>query len=141
MNAIDTNVLIYAADTIELQKQPIAAQLCNDLARANDTVLLWQVLLEFARWVTTKQHEGVLSSTEIRALLMTARQSFPLRMPAPACLNLALDLAEQHTLSHWDSMLVAACLEAGVTTLYTEDMGAPRKIETLELVNPFLPSA
>lgn len=141
MNAIDTNVLIYAADTIELQKQPVAAKLCNALAQTNDTILLWQVLLEFARWLTTKQHEGVLSSTEIRALLTTARQSFPLRMPAPTCLDLALDLAEQHTLSHWDSMLVAACLEVGVTTLYTEDMGTPRTIETLELVNPFLPSA
>ncbi|QDU54085.1 PIN domain-containing protein [Aeoliella mucimassa] len=30
-----------------------------------------------------------------------------------------------------------ACLEAGVTTRYTEDIGAPRRIESLELVNPF----
>ena len=42
-----------------------------------------------------------------------------------------------YTLSHWDSMLVAASAEAGVTMLYTEDMGAPRNIDTVELVNPF----
>ena len=34
-------------------------------------------------------------------------------------------------------MLLGACVEAGVTTLYTEDMGAPRKIETIDLINPF----
>ncbi len=41
--------------------------------------------------------------------------------------------------SHGDSMLVAACAEAGVTTLFTEDMDSPRKIDTVELVNPFRP--
>ena len=44
------------------------------------------------------------------------------------------------TLSHWDSMLVvAACIDAGVDTLYTEDMRAPRQIETVRLINPFAP--
>ena len=34
-------------------------------------------------------------------------------------------------------MLLVACKDAGVTTLYTEDIGAPRKIDSVELVNPF----
>jgi predicted nucleic acid-binding protein len=59
-------------------------------------------------------------------------------MPIPVVLDRALDLADQHSLSHWDSMLVAACLEAGVDTLHTEDMGSPRVIESLQLENPFL---
>jgi len=52
-------------------------------------------------------------------------------------LDRAVHYAHTYMLSHWDSMLVAACADAGVTTLYTEDMGAPRKIDTVELVNPF----
>ncbi|MBY0513446.1 MAG: hypothetical protein K2P78_05990 [Gemmataceae bacterium] len=43
-------------------------------------------------------------------------------------------------LSFWDALLVAACLRGGVTVLYTEDMGAPRVIGALSLVNPFLPA-
>lgn len=35
-------------------------------------------------------------------------------------------------------MLLGACVEAGVTTLYTEDMGAPRTIDTIQLVNPLV---
>jgi predicted nucleic acid-binding protein len=34
--------------------------------------------------------------------------------------------------------LLAACLVADVDTLFTEDMGAPRKIDSLNLINPFL---
>jgi predicted nucleic acid-binding protein len=34
-------------------------------------------------------------------------------------------------------MLLAACLEAGVTVLYTEDMGSPVVYDGLQLLNPF----
>jgi predicted nucleic acid-binding protein len=50
-------------------------------------------------------------------------------MPAPAVLDRAIFLAARHSLSHWDSMIVAACAEAGVDQLYTEDMGSPRQIQ------------
>lgn len=42
-----------------------------------------------------------------------------------------------YPLSFWDSLLVALCLRGGVTVLYTKDMGSPRTIDTLSLVNPF----
>ncbi len=39
--------------------------------------------------------------------------------------------------SHWDSLLIAACLDAGVTTLYSEDFQAGIRVESLRIVNPF----
>lgn len=137
MNAIDTNILIYDVDYDEASKQAVAAELCQKLALEGDVVLPWQVLAEFARWLTSRQHASRMKREEVLFCLNKSRHMFPLAMPKPACLDHALDLADRHTLSHWDSMLVAACLEAGVTTLYTEDMGPPRKIGTLELINPF----
>ena len=53
-------------------------------------------------------------------------------------LDRGLDLSERYSLSYWDSMIVAACLEAQVDTLYTEDMGAPAVYDGLQLVNPFV---
>jgi hypothetical protein len=35
-------------------------------------------------------------------------------------------------------MILGACAEAGVTKLYTENMGAPRTINGIELINPLL---
>jgi predicted nucleic acid-binding protein len=34
-------------------------------------------------------------------------------------------------------MIVATCLEGGLTRLYSEDFDAYRQIEGLELINPF----
>ena len=43
----------------------------------------------------------------------------------------------RYSLSIWDAMIVAACLEGGVTRLYTEDFGGYLRIDGLEIVNPF----
>ena len=40
------------------------------------------------------------------------------------------------SLSHWDAMIVAACLEAKVERLFTEDFGY-LNIDGLEIINPF----
>jgi predicted nucleic acid-binding protein len=53
-------------------------------------------------------------------------------------LDHALALTNRYILSHWDSMLLGACLGAGVDTLYTEDMGAPVVIDRISLINPFV---
>ncbi len=50
--------------------------------------------------------------------------------------DLALNLADRFSLAHWDSMILGACQAAGVTILYTEDMGAPRAINGVQLINP-----
>ena len=59
-------------------------------------------------------------------------------MPTPAVLDKALDLSLRYSLSHWDSMLLGACIEAKVTQLFTKDMGALRQIDTVQLTNPFI---
>ena len=98
----------------------------------------WQVLGEFIRKLRYWVDVGQMTKPELRRYVRLYRRHFPLLMPTAVIVDRALDLADQHTLSHWDSMLVAACLEAGVTTLYTEDMGSPRVIESLRLENPFI---
>lgn len=51
----------------------------------------------------------------------------------------AEQLTGRYSLSFWDSMVVAACLEGGVARLYTEDFGAYPNTDGLEIVNPFRP--
>ena len=139
MNAVDTNVLIYRLDHKEPAKQARAKVLLQRLRRnRSTTVTIWQVITETARWLRAQQLSGHFTSTQVRNYLRGFRQFFPISMPTQVILDRALDLADAHSLSHWDSMLVAACLEAGVDTLFTEDMGAPRLIESLRLENPFI---
>jgi predicted nucleic acid-binding protein len=62
---------------------------------------------------------------------------FPLRIPSDSVFQVSFDLRSRFSLSHWDAMLLAACKEAGVTTLYSEDMSAGTDYDGLTIVNPF----
>jgi predicted nucleic acid-binding protein len=103
-----------------------------------DTVIPWQVVGEFMqqlrRWQTLKR----LSAGNARRFIELYLRLLPVLMPVPSIVRRALELSERHSLSHWDSMIVAACLEGGVDTLYTEDMGSPATYDGLRLENPLL---
>jgi predicted nucleic acid-binding protein len=137
MNAIDTNVLVYRLDPNETTKRKVARRLTRQLALSGDTVLLWQVAGELRRVLTFFRHKRIITALDGDRYFAAVRSLFPLVLPVEAVLDRAMLYADSHNLSHWDSMLVAACAEVGVTTLYTEDMGAPRTIDSVELINPF----
>jgi len=139
MNAVDTNVFLYSIDQNEPTKQAKAQQLLQSLRSAPQTTfMLWQVLCELGNQLRRWRDQGRL--TPIAYLLH--RQSFrylvPIMLPTPAVFDLAITLADNHNLSHWDSMILGACQAAGITTLYTEDMGAPRSIDGIQLINPLI---
>ena len=58
-------------------------------------------------------------------------------MPAAAVLERGRILHLEQQWAFWAAMLVSACLEAGVTRLYSEDLPG-RAIQALEIVNPFV---
>jgi predicted nucleic acid-binding protein len=138
MNGVDTNILVYCIDTRDLDKLRKARALIGSLRNSQPpTVLLWQVAGELTRQLRAWSDKGELRETDIRRYLDFFRRVFPLTMPTPQALDRALDLAQRFSLSHWDSMLLGACVEAGVDTLFTEDMGAPTMIGSVRLISPF----
>jgi predicted nucleic acid-binding protein len=140
MNAVDTNVLIYAVDLRDPAKWATARELIRRLRSSPvTTLLLWQAAGELLKYLRDAERRGEITAAGIVRYLRLFRRFFPLVEPKESVLDRAIDLYHRHSLSHWDSMLVAACIEAGVDTLYTEDMGAPRQIESVRLVNPFVP--
>lgn len=139
MNAVDTNVLIYSIDRHDPVKRGKARALLRQLQGSTPaTVLPWQVVGELLRQLRAWQDQGQLSRNAVERYLHLFRRLFPLAMPTAAVLDRALDLSSRFSLSHWDSMLLGACVEIGVATLYTEDMGAPTTIDRIRLVNPFI---
>ncbi len=138
MNAVDTNVLIYRLDRSDPAKQAEARDLLRQLASsAEPTVLPWQVLAELVRQLRYWQDQKRLTRGALLRYVATFRRLFPVAMPTVSVIDRALELTGRHSLSHWDSMLLGACLVAGVDTLYTEDMGAPATYDGIRLVNPF----
>jgi predicted nucleic acid-binding protein len=139
MNAVDTNVLLYSVDRNEPTKQLKAQQLIAQLRSATEpTLLLWQVLGELAQQLRRWRDHNRLTPTELSQHLKAFRYVFPLTLPTPEVFEFAMSFSERFNLSHWDSMILGACKAAGATRLYTEDMGAPRNIDGIDLVNPFI---
>jgi len=139
MNAIDTNVFLYSIDRHEPAKQAKAQQLLQQLRTAAEpTYLLWQVLSELAHQLRRWRDQGKVTPAEFVQHVQMFRNLFPLILPTPPVLDHGLDLASRFSLSHWDSMILGACRVAGITVLYTEDMGAPVTIDGIQLFNPVL---
>jgi predicted nucleic acid-binding protein len=63
---------------------------------------------------------------------------FPLIVPTAKAFERARLLHSEDGWSFWDAMIVAACLECGVTRLYSEDLPGRTVRWPLEIVNPFL---
>jgi predicted nucleic acid-binding protein len=138
MNAVDTNVLLYSVDRNEPAKQLKARQLLTQLhAGTEPTILLWQVLAELAQQLRRWRDQGKLTPIEFAQHIQAFRHVFPLSLPTDDTFDRAMSLAERFSLSHWDSMILGACQSAGAARLYTEDIGAPRNIDGIELINPF----
>jgi predicted nucleic acid-binding protein len=132
MNAVDTNILIYLNDPRDLAKQAIAISLVSSLT---DGVLIWQVACEYlaaSRKLEALGYDQAQAYQYIRDL----QQVWYTALPTWAVIDLAENLMSRFSLSHWDSMVVAACLEANIHTLYTEDFGYIA-IDSLKIVNPF----
>jgi predicted nucleic acid-binding protein len=139
MNAIDTNILVYAYDDQQPDKQAIAIRLIDRLiGDASSTVLLWQVACEFIAVLRRWEYQARVSAADVDAYCQEVLGYFPLACPAPTVISRSLQLTSQYSLSHWDSLLAAAAMEAGVTTLYTEDLQAGARYDSLTVVNPFV---
>lgn len=133
MTVLDTNVLIYACDKSEPERQQKALDLIGGLT---DGVLPWQVACEFIA-ASRKLKEQGFTPEDAWARLADFRELFRLVVPSPAVLPLAQDLHLMHSVSFWDALVVAACLDEGVGTLYSEDIPSREAFGPLRVVNPF----
>jgi predicted nucleic acid-binding protein len=139
MNAVDTNVLVYHVDADEPAKRPQAIELLDRLGKAQvETVLLWQVAAEFLSCLRRWENEGRTSRQDTLAYLNAVEPMFRCVLPSQGILRKSLDLSSRYSLSHWDSMLVAACIDAGVRTLYSEDLGDRVEYDSVKVINPFV---
>lgn len=139
MNAIDTNVLVYAVDFNEPTKQAKAINLLSGLSQTpTQTVLLWQVVGEYLSCLRRWQSAGRVTDTLVEQYVNRALAMFSLVLPTKNVIALSLNLGSRYSLSHWDSMLLAACIEAGVDTLYSEDLDAGMTYGSVTVVNPFV---
>ena len=135
---LDTNIFIYALLASEPLKKQRALQLVEQALASRQGCVSYQVIQEFAN-VGTRKFAQRLSTEQCKQFIEAAMQPLNRVASSPELLNAALDLQAETRYSFYDSLVIAAALQAGADVLYTEDLQHNQLIAgTLRIVNPFL---
>ena len=128
---LDTNVLVYAYSGGEPAKQARAIEIGTGAERWIST----QVLIEF---VNVSHRKLKTPWPDIQTALIELADSHLTAQTTPATIAQATRLAHRYQLAWFDSLIVAAALDCGCETLYSEDFSAGQRFEEqLTVVNPF----
>jgi len=130
---VDTNVLVYADDRSAGPKRYQARKLIQDVMRTKTGVLSLQVLQEYFAVATRKL--GISAESARRRVELLGRLDVVIL--GVQDLLTAIDLHRLHGFSIWDALVIRAALNAGCRVIYSEDLQEGRRLEGLEVVNPF----
>jgi predicted nucleic acid-binding protein len=132
---VDTNVLVYARDASEPEKQAQAADWMTTLWEKRAGRLSYQVLQEFYITVTAKLSPGLdrgLARRDVRALGAWQPVSTDFHVLEGAWL-----LQDRYRLAWWDALIVAAAQQYECQYLLSEDFQEGLDIGDLKVVHPF----
>lgn len=124
----DTNIIVYFATTNDAK-----AQISEKVMRDGGQVSV-QVLNEFVSVTRTKYK---MTWPTVSTSLNSIRLICPVVPLTIKTHERSLVVAERYGYRIYDSMIIAAALLAGCTTLYSEDMQHGQVIDGLRIVNPY----
>lgn len=131
---VDTNILIYAADQdINPGRK---TRIAREILFQEHLVISVQVVNEFIANCRNSKKLALDPSDE-RAWLQKLFQLHIASQTADT-LFLALRIQTHHSLSHWDSLILASALETECTILYSEDLTHGEDYSGVKIINPFL---
>lgn len=134
--ALDTNVLVYAEGVNGTERRAQALELIAHLPPDRTSVPA-QALGELFHVLIRKAGR---SKAEARNALLAWRNAFPVIATAPGTVLVAADLAADHDLGIWDSVILAAASAAGCNLLLSEDLQDGFSWGGVTVVNPFAPN-
>lgn len=134
---LDTNVIVYAYDDRDIKKQATAKKLIVDGVQKELASISHQVVQEFIN-VATKKFEPSLSWSDCKLFIDRSLIYLWDVNPTKELVYSALDVAERWQYSFYDSLIIAAALEASCLILYSEDLQHEQEIYSLKIVNPFV---
>ena len=132
---IDSNILVYMLDSTDLDKREVAVRLVNQLVDDENGCISFQVVQETLNVITGKM--GIAHETALEFMDDTLIPLWKIDPKTELYLR-ALDVQARYGFSFYDSLIIAAALEARCTRLYSEDMQHGQRIEGLTIQNPFV---
>ncbi len=134
---LDTNVFIYAFDQSAPAKLQKAEALIGEGVTTRKGVVSYQVVQEFFN-VALRRFTPPMSVIEAEQYLALVFRPLLGVHSSQALYVEALQIQARNVLSWYDSLIVAAALQAECGTLFTEDLQHGQRFDTLRIANPFL---
>jgi len=133
---VDTNILVYAHDRSSGIKNQRAQLLIEELWNAGTGVLSTQVLQELC--INLRRKAGnPLPVEEVRRLIREY-STWEVVTNTPASVLGALEIETRYKTSFWDALILQAAEDAGVSTLYSEDLASGQRYGSVRVVNPLI---
>ena len=132
---LDTNVFVYLFDEADESKRRQAEILVNNVLVRRTGCISFQVVQETLNVLNRRTETPV---DRLREFLDDILVPLWQVNPTASLHRNALSLQSRHGFSFYDSLIVAAALEAGCTRLYSEDLQHGQRIQGLTIVNPFM---
>jgi len=134
----DTNVLVYAFDASSPQKRDTSRVLLREGIRNGAICFSWQVIQEFAN-VALHKFERPMPIAELKNFVDNVLFPHCDVYPSRTLYARALEIHAKTQYRFYDCLIVAGAVEAGVETMYSEDLQDGRRIGSVRIVNPFQP--
>jgi predicted nucleic acid-binding protein len=131
---VDTNVLLYAFDHANPQKQAAARLWRAELWTTKRGRLSVQVLQEFYANVLRKWPSA---REQARAEIRNLSAWHPVPMDSEILVH-GWRLQDRFQLSFWDSLILAAAISSACNFLLTEDLQSGQELDGVTVLNPFL---
>ena len=131
---LDTNVIVYAYDTTNLEKQQVARNLLKS-AVAGKSVISTQVLAEFAVALLHKISPRASADAVMEGL--DALANIRLVVPDAGLVRRAVEARVSYGIHFYDGMIVAAAERAGCKRIWSENLNAGQEYFGVVVENPF----
>ena len=133
---VDTNVLVYAYDRSEPQKQQQALRVLDRLAMTGAGAISTQVLSEFFVAVTGKI-AAPLSVDEAHERVKNYLQSWTILDLTGMVVLEAIRGVRDHQFNFWDAQIWAVARLNQIAVVFSEDFNVGAVIEGIRFENPF----
>jgi len=128
---VDSNVWIYHLTDDDPAKKAQAAALLSEVRRK---VVSWQIVNEVCATLVRKKGKD---ESFVRMTIDFICDSCEVVDFNVSLLEAASHLRAQHSISFWDSLIVAAALAAECDTLFSEDLQSRRRYGKMTVQNIF----
>jgi predicted nucleic acid-binding protein len=135
---VDTNILVYAHDRGEPEKQEQAIRLLDALEASGSGRMLAQVLAEFFQ-ATTKGDQPMLAVAQARQQLSNLATTWTIFDTTTMVVQEAARGVEVHRLSIYDAQIWASARLNQVPVVFSEDFADGSRLDGVRFVNPFAP--